>query len=72
MVTSNVYLQIATRLDSEMALDMRAYTRVVLTSASTAQLIRYIHPAVYSLHNMPPDVRVPKRTFILKLTCIAI
>ncbi|KAJ7837453.1 hypothetical protein B0H13DRAFT_1912450 [Mycena leptocephala] len=51
-----LFKKIATRLDSEMALDMRAYTRVVLTSASPAQLIRYIHPAVYSLHNMPPDV----------------
>ncbi|KAJ7131169.1 Sec23/Sec24 trunk domain-containing protein [Mycena epipterygia] len=51
-----LFKKIATRLDTEMTLDIRAYTRVLLTSANTSQLVRYIYPDVYSLHNMPPDV----------------
>ncbi|KAJ7486667.1 protein transporter SEC24 [Mycena latifolia] len=51
-----LFKKIATRLDSETALDMRAYTRVLLTAAPPSQLIRYIYPNVYCLHNMPEDV----------------
>ncbi|KAJ6548732.1 hypothetical protein B0H19DRAFT_952531 [Mycena capillaripes] len=45
-------------LNTEMALDVRAYTRVLLTSAALEQLIQYISPHVYSLHNMPDEVSV--------------
>ncbi|KAJ6511777.1 CPII coat sec24 protein [Mycena vulgaris] len=54
-----LFKKIATRLDTELALDMRAYTRLLLTSAIPAQLIRYIYPNVYCLHNMPADVGFP-------------
>ncbi|KAF8193883.1 hypothetical protein K438DRAFT_1828208 [Mycena galopus ATCC 62051] len=43
-------------LDTERTHDVRAYVRVVLASAATGQLIRYIYPDIYSLHNMPDHV----------------
>ncbi|KAJ7034470.1 protein transporter SEC24 [Mycena alexandri] len=43
--------RIAVRLATD-----RAYTRVVLSSAAMPQLIQYIYPRLYSLHNMPEDV----------------
>ncbi|KAJ7181225.1 protein transporter SEC24, partial [Mycena filopes] len=51
-----LFKKIAVRLTTEMALDMRAYTRVVLTSASVPRLIQYIYPHLYSLHNMAEEV----------------
>ncbi|KAJ7729938.1 protein transporter SEC24 [Mycena metata] len=51
-----LFKKIAVRLTTEMAFDMRAYTRVVLSSAAVPQLIQYIYPSLYSLHNMPEDV----------------
>ncbi|KAJ7097134.1 CPII coat sec24 protein [Mycena belliarum] len=51
-----LFKRIAMRLDTETALDVRAYTRVLLTSACASRLIRYIYPNVYSLHNLPQDV----------------
>ncbi|KAJ7897647.1 protein transporter SEC24 [Mycena olivaceomarginata] len=52
-----VFKKIVTHLNTEMTLhDVRAYARVVLASAATQDLIRYIYPNIYSLHNMPADV----------------
>ncbi|KAJ7912390.1 protein transport protein SEC24, partial [Mycena leptocephala] len=51
-----ITVQIAIHLNTETALDVRAYTRVLLTSISAEQLIQYIYPHIYSLHNMPADV----------------
>ncbi|KAJ6548696.1 hypothetical protein B0H19DRAFT_1161715 [Mycena capillaripes] len=51
-----LFKKIAVHLNTEMALDVRAYTRVLLTSATPEQLIQYIYPHVYSLHNMPDEV----------------
>ncbi|KAF7320518.1 hypothetical protein HMN09_00135500 [Mycena chlorophos] len=48
------------QLRGEQALDVAAYTRTILTGASLHQLIGYIYPAVYSLHNMPSDVGLPQ------------
>ncbi|KAJ7648771.1 hypothetical protein DFH06DRAFT_1270773 [Mycena polygramma] len=51
-----LFKKIAVHLSTEMALDVRAYTRVLLTSAPPSQLIEYIYPHLFSLHNMPPKV----------------
>ncbi|KAJ7608543.1 hypothetical protein B0H17DRAFT_967395, partial [Mycena rosella] len=51
-----LFKKISTRLDTERALDVRAYARVLLNSALASQLIRYTYPDVYCLHNMPEDV----------------
>ncbi|KAF7355957.1 Protein transport protein SEC24 [Mycena venus] len=51
-----LFKKIATQLNTERVSDVRAYTRVLLTSAAPQQLIRYIYPDIYSLHNMPADV----------------
>lgn len=48
----------ATRINTEMALDARAYSRVLLNSLTPAQLLRYLYPNVYSLHNMPAEASV--------------
>ncbi|KAJ6503200.1 hypothetical protein C8R47DRAFT_941251, partial [Mycena vitilis] len=51
-----LFKKIAVHLSTEMALDVRAYTRVLLTSAPHSQLIEYIYPRLFSLHNMPTEV----------------
>ncbi|KAJ7659752.1 CPII coat sec24 protein [Mycena polygramma] len=51
-----LFKKIAVHLSAEMALDVRAYTRVLLTSAPPSQLIEYIYPRLFSLHNMPAEV----------------
>ncbi|KAF7369891.1 Protein transporter SEC24 [Mycena sanguinolenta] len=43
-------------IDIERMHDARSYARVVLASANIEQLIQYIYPNIYSLHNMPEEV----------------
>ncbi|KAJ7727976.1 CPII coat sec24 protein [Mycena maculata] len=51
-----LFKKLAIQLSSELIFDIRAYTRVVLSSDTISQLIRYIYPNVYCLHNMPTEV----------------
>ncbi|KAJ6478153.1 protein transporter SEC24 [Mycena vitilis] len=51
-----LFKKIAVHLSTEIALDVRAYTRVLLTAAPPSQLIEYIYPRLFSLHNMPAEV----------------
>ncbi|KAJ7197800.1 CPII coat sec24 protein [Mycena pura] len=61
-----LFKKLATQVNSERAFDMRAYTRALLTSAAPAELIRYIYPVVYGLHNMPPEAGTDEDgTFVL-------
>ncbi|KAJ6494237.1 CPII coat sec24 protein [Mycena sanguinolenta] len=43
-------------IDMERMHDVRSYARVVLASATIEQLIQFIYPNIYSLHNMPEEV----------------
>ncbi|KAF7331450.1 hypothetical protein MKEN_00023700 [Mycena kentingensis (nom. inval.)] len=47
------------QLNTEQALDLRAYTRTFLTSASMDDLIRFVYPTVYGLHNLPDSDTLP-------------
>jgi len=43
------------RQSSQIPLDLRAYAQALLTTLPAQQLVPYIHPIFYSLHNMPPE-----------------
>ncbi|KAI0052070.1 CPII coat sec24 protein [Auriscalpium vulgare] len=43
------------RQSAQIPPDLRAYAQALLTSLPSQQLIPYIHPNFYSLHNMPPE-----------------
>ncbi|KAJ7509502.1 protein transporter SEC24 [Mycena galericulata] len=51
-----LFKKLAITGSTETTSDMRAFARALLNAASTAQLIRYIYPNVYCLHNMPAEV----------------
>lgn len=46
------------RQSAQIPSDLRAYAQALLTTLPSQQLIPYIHPNFYSLHNMPPDAGV--------------
>lgn len=46
---------VAIRQSSGIPPDLRAYAQALLTTLPTQQLIPYIHPNFYCLHNMPAD-----------------
>ncbi|CAD6886462.1 unnamed protein product [Tilletia caries] len=43
------------RASSQIPSDLRAYAQALLTTLPTQQLIPYLHPNFYSLHNMPSN-----------------
>ncbi|KAJ6555227.1 hypothetical protein B0H10DRAFT_2169644 [Mycena sp. CBHHK59/15] len=50
-----IFKKVAVRVNREIALDISAYSRFLLSSFTPSQLITYLYPNVYSLHNMPPE-----------------
>ncbi|EJD51234.1 hypothetical protein AURDEDRAFT_111848 [Auricularia subglabra TFB-10046 SS5] len=46
---------VALRQSNQIAPDLRAYAQALLTTLPSQTLIPYIHPCLYSLHNMPPE-----------------
>ncbi|KAK7024752.1 protein transporter SEC24, partial [Favolaschia claudopus] len=50
------FKKLAIHADTQTVHDVRAYARVLFASASPEDLIQYIYPDIYSLHNMPPEV----------------
>lgn len=47
------------RASSQIPSDLRAYAQALLTTLPVQQLLPYIHPNFYCLHNMPPDAGTP-------------
>ncbi|KAH9478436.1 Protein transport protein SEC24 [Psilocybe cubensis] len=43
------------RQSAQIPPDIRAYSQALLTSLPSQQLIPYLYPSFYSLHNMPPE-----------------
>ncbi|QRW04974.1 transporter protein Sec23 [Ceratobasidium sp. AG-Ba] len=43
------------RASAQIPPDLRAYAQALLTTLPSQQLMAYIHPAFYSLHNMSPE-----------------
>lgn len=43
------------RASAQIPSDLRAYAQALLTTLPTQQLVPYIHPNFYCLHNMPPE-----------------
>ncbi|EUC53780.1 protein transporter SEC24 [Rhizoctonia solani AG-3 Rhs1AP] len=43
------------RQSAQIPPDLRAYAQALLTTLPSQQLMAYIHPAFYALHNMPPE-----------------
>ena len=48
---------VALRQSSQIAPDLRAYAQFLLGTLPTQTLIPYLYPSLYSLHNMPDEVR---------------
>lgn len=44
------------RQSAQIPPDIRAYSQALLTSLPSQQLMPYLYPTFYSLHNMPPEV----------------
>lgn len=48
----------ALRQSSHIPPDLRAYAQALMTSIPVQLLMAFVHPAFYSLHNMPKEVRL--------------
>ncbi|KAF8587201.1 protein transporter SEC24 [Ramaria rubella] len=46
---------VSIRQGAQIPSDLRAYAEALLTTLPSQQLVPYIHPMFYSLHNMPPE-----------------
>ena len=51
-------MQVGLRQSSQIPSDLRAYAQALLTTLPAQQLIPFLHPTFYSLHNMPREAGV--------------
>lgn len=60
-LTVFVIPQVGLRQSSQIPSDMRAYAQALLTTLPSQLLVPYLYPTLYSLHNMPKEVRPSDR-----------
>lgn len=48
-------IKVGLRQSAQIPSDLRAYAQALLTTLPSQQLIPYLHPSFYALHNMPRE-----------------